>query len=131
MSRNLISECSFNASRSSGPGGQNVNKVNTRIELRFPLASSIKLSATEKERITEKLSSRINREGELILTSSDQRNQLQNKEAVIQRFYELLEFALHVPKKRISTKPGRVAHLKRLENKRKLALKKELRRKDW
>ena len=76
----LSSECIFAASRSSGPGGQNINKVNTKVELRFNITDSKILNDSEKELLLEKLASRINQEGLLILSSQSERSQLKNKE---------------------------------------------------
>ena len=80
--RNFDDEFVFSASRSSGPGGQNINKVNTRIELRFSLRKTILLSDWEKELIAARLANRINNEGELILSAQSERTQLMNKRAV-------------------------------------------------
>jgi ribosome-associated protein len=77
--KKLENECTFTASRSSGPGGQNVNKVNTRIELRFSLSASQILSEKEKEKIRTKLKNRINSNDELVLFSEANRSQLGNK----------------------------------------------------
>jgi ribosome-associated protein len=97
-------EFEFRTSRSSGKGGQNVNKTETKVELIFGVEKSQLLSVEEKEIISHKLSSRINEAGELLLTSSESRSQLANKEDVIKKFYALLEKALTKEKKRIPTK---------------------------
>ncbi len=124
----LISELKFSASRSSGPGGQNVNKVNTRVELRFFISDSEVLTIEEKERLFVKLKNRINAEGELILTSQSERSQLANKEKVTELFFTLIEKALTVPKKRKKTTPTAASRIKRLESKKNVALKKQLRK---
>jgi ribosome-associated protein len=124
--RDFSRELQFSASRSSGPGGQNVNKVNTRVELRFHIASSALLS--EKIRLLEKLAKKINSEGELILVSQTERSQLKNKEKVTERFYSLLSRALTPRKKRKPTKPSQASKEERLEEKRKQAEKKERRK---
>ncbi len=122
----LLSEVTFSASRGSGPGGQNVNKVSTKVELRFPVDESQTLTETQKQRILTKLKNRITTDGELVLTSSAERTQWRNREKVTQKFFELIEQALTPPKKRIKTKPTKASKLKRLENKKKQGQKKQL-----
>jgi ribosome-associated protein len=112
------SEFVFQTSRSSGPGGQNVNKVSSKVELRFNLWSSALLDEHEKAVIAEKLVNKINNEGELVLVAQTDRSQLKNKEKVIEKFYHLLENALTPPKKRYRTKPTKASVEKRLESKR-------------
>ncbi len=124
----LTSELLFSASRSSGPGGQNVNKVNTRVELRFSISKSEVLTFAEKERSFIKLKNRINSEGELILNSQSERSQLANKESVKELFFLLIEKALTVPRKRKKTAPTAASRIKRLESKKITALKKHLRK---
>ena len=127
--RDFSSELIFSASRSSGPGGQNVNKVSTKVELRFHILNSLILTPAEKKLLIEKLGNRITNDGELILVSQSERSQLRNKEAVIEKFYRVLVKALTKPKKRKPTKPSLEAIEKRLENKRLRAVKKEQRQK--
>src|SRR6056297_886395 len=115
----LLSEVTFSASRGGGPGGQNVNKVSTKVELRFDVNDSETLTETQKQRILSKLKNRITTDGELVLTSSVERTQWRNKEKVTQKFFELVEQALTPPKKRIKTKPTKASKAKRLENKKK------------
>jgi ribosome-associated protein len=126
--RDFTGELHFSASRSSGPGGQNVNKVNTKVELRFHIASSSLLSDEEKTLVLKKLAKKINLEGELIVVSQTERSQLKNKKKVIERFYSLLTRALTHRKTRKPTKPSRESKEERLETKRKLAEKKERRK---
>lgn len=126
--RDFSSELHFSASRSSGPGGQNVNKVNTKVELRFDIASSSLLSDEEKALLMEKLAKKINSEGELILVSQTGRSQLKNKEKAIEKFYSLLTRALTPRKKRKPTKPSQASKEERLETKRKQSEKKERRK---
>jgi ribosome-associated protein len=126
--RDFGNELHFSASRSSGPGGQNVNKVNTKVELRFHIASSSLLSDEEKALLMEKLVKKINSEGELILVSQTERSQLKNKEKVIEKFYSLLIRALTQRKKRKPTKPSQASKEERLETKRKQSEKKERRK---
>jgi len=108
----------FQATRSSGPGGQNVNKVSSKVELRFNIWSSALLEEQEKAIIAEKLTNKINKEGELVLVAQTDRSQLKNKEKVIEKFYHLLEKALLPPKKRYKTSPTKASVEKRLESKR-------------
>lgn len=125
----LLSELSFRASRSSGAGGQHVNKVSSRVELRFDIADSSWLTYAQKSRIQEKLTSRITGQGELIVISERSRSQHQNKEDCIERFLELLNQALKPEKKRIPTRPSKASRLKRLQKKKQHSLKKDKRRK--
>ena len=122
--REFSGEFKFSASRSSGPGGQNVNKVSTKVELRFHVASSLLLSDAEKEMIADKLASKINMAGELILVSQSERSQLKNKERVVEKFYILISKALTPKKKRKATKPSKASREERLETKRKQSEKK-------
>jgi len=126
--RNLEKEFIFATSRSSGPGGQNVNKVNTKVELRFNLLLTSGFSQTEKERIFEKLKNKINNEGELVLFSQSERTQLMNKIIVTERFYEIVSKALTIPIKRRSTRPTISSKLKRLEKKKERGYLKKLRK---
>jgi len=126
--KQLETEMVLSATRSSGPGGQNVNKVNTQVELRFSVNNSNLFSDDEKDRIFLKLKNKINSEGELILTSQTARTQLDNKENVIEKFYELIEKALTIQKKRLKSRPTAASRLKRLESKKSQALKKLFRK---
>ena len=129
ISRGFDDELIFNASRSSGAGGQNVNKVNTKVELRFKVDGSQLLTPEEKELLSAKLSSHISNEGFLIIVSQTERSQIKNKENATEKFYELLAKALTKRKKRKPTSPTKVSKEKRLEGKRKQSTKKELRKK--
>lgn len=126
--KGIKSEIKYSATRSSGPGGQHVNKVNTRVELRFSINNSEFLSAFEKGKIRFYLKNRINAEGDLLLVSQVERSQWRNKEVVTKKFFDLVDKALTPTKKRIKTKPTRSSKLKRLENKTKHSLKKQLRK---
>ncbi len=128
IDRNFEPELIFTTSRSSGPGGQNVNKVNTRVELRFNVITSQLLDEEEKQRVMEKLAGRLTNDGELIVTAQESRSQLKNREAAIEKFYVLLEEALKKPKKRKRTRPPAASRKKRLEEKQKHAEKKARRR---
>lgn len=114
----LSPEFIFQTSRSSGPGGQNVNKVNSKVELRFNISGSALLSEEQKEILLLKLNSKINSDGFLIIVSQRDRSQLVNKEDTIRKAYEMIEKALRPVKKRISTKPTRSSVEKRLTEKR-------------
>lgn len=127
----VASELEFVTSRSSGPGGQNVNKVNTKVTLRWPVVASVILSSEERETITQKLASRITLEGELVISAQDKRSQLQNKEAVLAKLDELLTKAFVKKKKRKATKPSKGAVQKRIESKKKHGEKKKMRRVDY
>ena len=116
--RNLESEFVFSTSRSGGPGGQNVNKVSTKVELRFSVFITLLFSETEKELILKILKNKINKEGELILVSQSERTQLMNKKVAIEKFYDLISKALKVPVKRKSTRPTLSSKIKRVEKKR-------------
>jgi ribosome-associated protein len=127
--KDLSSEFTFNTSRSSGAGGQNVNKVNTKVELRFSISNSQILSEGEKSILMEKLASRITTDGELIVVSQDERTQLRNKLNCIEKFYELINKALTPRKKRKPTRPTKASQEKRIDKKRQKSVKKELRKK--
>lgn len=124
----LEKECKFSATRSSGPGGQNVNKVNTRVELRFSLPKSTYITEKDKIIIQNKIENRINNEGELVLVSESERSQLANRQKVTELFYKLIEKALTPSKIRRKTKPSRASRLKRLEYKKQQSEKKQRRR---
>jgi ribosome-associated protein len=126
--KQLETEMIFTATRSSGPGGQNVNKVNTQVELRFSVVQSTVFTEEEKDRISLKLKNRINSESELIITSQTGRTQLDNKQKALEKFFELVEKALTIQKKRIKTSPTITSRLKRMELKKITALKKQLRK---
>jgi len=116
--RDFANEFVFQTSRSGGPGGQNVNKVSSKVELRFHIANSELLNEEEKAIIADKLINKINKLGELVLVSQTDRSQLKNKEKVIEKFYLLIVRALTPRKRRINTKPTKASVEKRLESKR-------------
>ncbi|NAY91767.1 aminoacyl-tRNA hydrolase [Muricauda sp. JGD-17] len=126
--KQILKELSFKALRSSGAGGQHVNKVSSKIVLSFDIASSQGLSSKEKERIQLKLGSRITQDGVIILQCEESRSQHKNKSLVTGRFFELLKKALEVPKKRKRTKPSKSAVEKRLKVKKLKAQKKTSRK---
>lgn len=119
-------ELTFEYSRSSGPGGQNVNKVNTKVTLRFDVAASPSLTDSQRFVISEKLATRITKDGVLRITSQRHRTQRANQEEAVARFAELLRGALVRRRKRRKTKVPRAAHEQRLqEKKRRSVLKKD------
>lgn len=126
--RDFGSEINFSATRSSGPGGQNVNKVNSKVVLRFHIESSQLLSDGEKHLLIKKLGPKLSLQGELILTAQTERSQLKNKLAALDRFYDLLASSLTPIKKRKPTKRTKASIEKRLNHKRKQAEKKSNRK---
>jgi len=120
----LLNELTFKATRSSGAGGQHVNKVASRIELSFDIPNSKGLSEEEKERLQLKLASRLTKEGILLLSCSESRSQHKNKAIVIERFLDLIKENLKVKKPRKKSKPSKSAIEKRLKTKKEHALKK-------
>ncbi|AXP80295.1 Peptidyl-tRNA hydrolase ArfB [Mariniflexile rhizosphaerae] len=125
----LLQELTFKAVRSSGAGGQHVNKVSSKVELIFNLTESSVFNEEQRERLISKLQSRLTKEGILMLQCDESRSQHKNKELVIKRFFELIENSLIIPKKRIPTKIPRAVIKKRLKSKRKLSDKKVNRQK--
>ena len=108
----------FVASRSGGPGGQNVNKVSSRVTLRFDLERTTALSPEQRNRIRARLASRINKDGVLQVTSQVTRSQDLNREDAVARFAELLRMALHQDKKRVATRATRSSKEQRLQEKK-------------
>lgn len=122
-------ELQFKAVRSSGAGGQHVNKVSSKVELYFDISASNFLQESEKELLLKNLSNRLTKNGTLILSSGESRSQHVNKEKVIKRFFQILEKGLIVPKKRKPTNISRSQKQKRLDQKQKQSEKKSLRKK--
>lgn len=127
--KQIHSELQFKAMRSSGAGGQHVNKVSSKVELTFNVASSGGLSEREKQRILLKLQSRLTNDGALVLQCDEARSQHRNKDLVVKRFFEMLKKAVAIPKKRKPTKPTKASKEKRLKSKKIKAEKKASRKK--
>lgn len=125
----LLSELKFKAVRSSGAGGQNVNKVSSKVVLSFDLANSLGLTQEEKELLLTKISTKLTQENILILTSEEDRSQLKNKEVVVKKFLKVIENGLKIPKQRKETKIPRAVKEKRLQEKKSTASIKENRKK--
>ncbi|MFD1614529.1 alternative ribosome rescue aminoacyl-tRNA hydrolase ArfB [Gelatiniphilus marinus] len=125
----LLQELKFKAVRSSGAGGQHVNKVSSKIELVFNVLESLALNAHQKERLQNKLKKRLTKDGLLILQCEESRSQHKNKDLVIKRFLALITSSLIVPKKRIPTKIPKSVIRKRLKSKRHRSEKKANRKK--
>ncbi|MGN7810044.1 alternative ribosome rescue aminoacyl-tRNA hydrolase ArfB [Flavobacterium sp. 22076] len=125
----IISELNFKAVRSSGAGGQNVNKVSSKVVLSFDLEASQALSDDEKTLLKENLSTRLTSENILILNCDEDRSQLKNKEIVVKRFLELVKKGLYVPKVRKATKVPKAVIKKRIKDKKNISDLKQSRRK--
>jgi ribosome-associated protein len=125
----IISELSFKAVRSSGAGGQNVNKVSSKVVLTFDLKNSQALTQGEKLLLENKLSSRLTTDLVLILNCDEDRSQLKNKEIVIKRFFEIIKNGLLVPKERKATKIPKSVIRKRIKDKKNVSEVKKNRRK--
>jgi len=121
------SEFVFQTSRSSGPGGQNVNKVNSRVELRFDIPNSAWLTDEQKHLLLNKLKTKVTSDGILLIVSQEDRSQLRNKELAAGKFYDLVRRALRPVKRRKATRPTRASMEKRLQHKKKQGEKKSRR----
>lgn len=123
----LKSELIFKAVRSGGKGGQNVNKVSTKVEIYFDVKNSKFLDDIEKSKILSKLKNRIDSEGTLKISSQSERSQILNKNLAIKKFVELINDSLKEKKKRIKTKPTLLSKTSKLKSKKIISEKKKIR----
>jgi ribosome-associated protein len=124
------SELQFDFIRASGPGGQNVNKVSSAVQLRFDVANSPSLPEEVRQRLAQIAANRINKDGILILEASQYRTQEQNRQEAINRLVELVRRAAHKPRPRKKTRPSAASIERRLQEKRRRSQTKRLRRSD-
>lgn len=127
--RDLIKECVFKTARSGGKGGQNVNKVETKVELWFNITDSQKLNEDEKVLLLAKLANKLDKDNNIHLQEQSDRTQLKNKELLITKFYKLVLQAFKVSKPRKATKVSKAVKAKRSENKKAKSELKQLRKK--
>lgn len=126
--KDIMKAVSFKTSRSGGKGGQNVNKVSSKVELILHIGSAVFFSPEEKQLLAERLAHRLDQDGNLHVISQEDRSQLLNKENTVDKLMALLTAALHVDKLRKPTRTPRSVILKRKSDKKSIALKKESRR---
>ena len=124
----LLKIVTFKTSRSGGKGGQNVNKVSSKVELIINIAAAEIFTEEERLLLQERLANRLDQEGNLHIVSQEDRSQLKNKEITLERLMILLKSSLHVQKKRKPTKTPKSVIRKRLEDKQSVSAKKQLRK---
>lgn len=122
------SELRIETARSGGPGGQNVNKVASKVQLRWCVGASAVLNEEEKDRVRTELSNRLNAQDEIMIDVDEERSQAQNRDIAIARLHALVRDALKPKKVRRATKPTRASKEKRLEEKRRVSERKKIRR---
>ena len=121
-------ELRIETARSSGPGGQNVNKVESKVQLRWRIGDSQALSDEQKTRLRQALANRINSDDELMVDVDDERSQAQNRDVAVARLQDLVQAALKPRKTRKKTKPTKASKERRLSDKKKTSVRKQLRR---
>ena len=125
----ILKEFIFKAIRSSGAGGQHVNKVSSKVVLSFDIPNSEGLNAREKRLLRKSLASRLTSSETLIIACDDSKSQIQNKNKVIERFFNIINKGLIVPKRRIATKPTKGSVKRSKDNKQKRSQVKSMRKK--
>jgi ribosome-associated protein len=128
-SETILKELKFKAVRSSGSGGQHVNKVSSKVELFFDIQNSFGFTEEEKELLIKNLSTKLTKDTILLLSCDESRSQHKNKEILIKRFFKIINNGLKIPKKRKPSKPTKSSIQKRLDKKKKQAFKKAFRKK--
>lgn len=131
MIPHLDSELFFRFTRSSGSGGQNVNKVSTKVELNFDVANSKLLTGEQKQKISEKLFNYINKKGVLKITAQESRSQFMNKQIALEKFHKVIAFCFLKKKKRLQTKVTKSSIEKRIGKKKKHSELKKGRGQKW
>jgi ribosome-associated protein len=131
MKPELLREITFETTRSRGAGGQHVNRTESAVILRWNLVETEAFGGVHKERLISKLGSTLTKEGEILIRAETHRDQDSNKKEAIRRFEEIIAKGLHVPKKRIKTKPTKSSQRKRLDTKKSHSDKKKMRSEKW